>query len=522
MPSSSEGRRYCTETGPSGAFSGSFHPAMWSYGMMPWQQPPVQAQPYPYPMHPVPYPVVMNPRMNSVTAPWFHANDNYTSLPPKPKLETEDLKPFAQVKPARRFSDPGPVENCDDSPSPVDDKPASDHEDELEPSETQLFAEEARKDKLFAYLLQELRTARNLNRHFCLELHKTKLQLHLIQQQPPVNENPPGSIAAMVRKVYEAHHVRNEVLSNWNKSEDPSYGRRSSYSNKYEAEDPENMLMKEREILMNRLQSTEKKIQYVRNSQWNGGGGGGGGVDNGVFYHKIAPELRPPINSRCFGDVLSSSKVSRSHSFALTSPSTSDPPSLDEDVEISSPKHHGGTCSVNSVSSNPLRLVHEGRSYSSNALATAPVPSATAASAASGTSAAAAAAAAGSAAADSLKRDLQLQLASVERDRRRLELQLQESLGTRRHSEDRVLKLERLVSVLRKKLESQTTAVSTSSANGLRACPSPIANEPSNNSSQQSNSNVVADYPDYVAYNPADGPASLPSYLHVVGPITQL
>ena len=140
MPSSSEGRRYCTETGPSGAFSGSFHPAMWSYGMMPWQQPPVQAQPYPYPMHPVPYPVVMNPRMNSVTAPWFHANDNYTSLPPKPKLETEDLKPFAQVKPARRFSDPGPVENCDDSPSPVDDKPASDHEDELEPSETQLFA----------------------------------------------------------------------------------------------------------------------------------------------------------------------------------------------------------------------------------------------------------------------------------------------------------------------------------------------------------------------------------------------
>lgn len=37
----------------------------------------------------------------------------------------------------------------------------------------------------------------------------------------------------------------------------------------YEAEDPENILMKEREILINRLQSTEKKIQYVRNSQVN-------------------------------------------------------------------------------------------------------------------------------------------------------------------------------------------------------------------------------------------------------------
>lgn len=56
-------------------------------------------------------------------------------------------------------------------------------------------SEEARKDKLFACLLQELRAARNLNRHFCLELHKAKLQLHLIQQQPPVNEHPPGSIA---------------------------------------------------------------------------------------------------------------------------------------------------------------------------------------------------------------------------------------------------------------------------------------------------------------------------------------
>jgi len=381
----------------------------------------------------------------------------------------------------------------------MNNKESVDEDDVLEPAEAQMFLEEARKDKLFACLLQELRAARNLNRHFCLELHKTKLQLHLIQQQPPANDHPPGSVAAMVRKMYDAHHLRSEVLSNWNKSEDSTYGRRSScYSNSnkhYEVEDPESVLMKEREILINRLTSTEKKIQYVRNSQWNGGGGGGGS-DNGAFYHKIAPEVRPPMSSRCMGDVLSSSKVSRSHSFAFTSPSTSDPPSL-EDVEISSPKLHGGTCSASSVSSNLHRPLLEGRSYSSSAMATTTLG-------------------------DSLKRDLELQLASVERDRRQLEHQLQESLGTRRHSEDRVLKLERLVSVLRKKLESQTTAVSTSSANGLRACPSPIANEPSNNSSQQSNSNVVADYPDYVAYNPADGPASLPSYLHVVGPITQL
>ena len=37
---------------------------------------------------------------------------------------------------------------------------------------------------------------------------------------------------AMVRKMYDAHHLRSEVLSNWNKSEDSTYGRRSScYSN---------------------------------------------------------------------------------------------------------------------------------------------------------------------------------------------------------------------------------------------------------------------------------------------------
>jgi len=325
---------------------GYCNPAMWSYGMMQWQQPPGQAQQYPYQMHAVPYPVMM-PRMSG--APWYPV-DNYTSLPPKAKPETEDMRHLSAVKPTRRFSDPGPDVGCipsenvenEELPS-MNNKESVDEDDVLEPAEAQMFLEEARKDKLFACLLQELRAARNLNRHFCLELHKTKLQLHLIQQQPPANDHPPGSVAAMVRKMYDAHHLRSEVLSNWNKSEDSTYGRRSScYSNSnkhYEVEDPESVLMKEREILINRLTSTEKKIQYVRNSQWNGGGGGGGS-DNGAFYHKIAPEVRPPMSSRCMGDVLSSSKVSRSHSFAFTSPSTSDPPSL-EDVEISSPKLHG-------------------------------------------------------------------------------------------------------------------------------------------------------------------------------------
>ena len=39
-----------------------------------------------------------------------------------------------------------------------------------------------------------------------------------------------------------------------------------------------------------------------------------------------------------------------------------------------------------------------------------------------------------------LKRDLQMQLANVERDRRKLEHQLVETIGTQRHSEDRVIK----------------------------------------------------------------------------------
>lgn len=46
------------------------------------------------------------------------------------------------------------------------------------------------------------------------------------------------------------------------------------------------------------------------------------------------------FSSRCTGDVLTSCKTSRRHSFAMTSPSSSDPPSID-DVDLSSSKHYG-------------------------------------------------------------------------------------------------------------------------------------------------------------------------------------
>lgn len=44
--------------------------------------------------------------------------------------------------------------------------------------------------------------------------------------------------------------------------------------------------------------------------------------------------------SRCMSDVHAFNKVSRSHSFAMTSPSTSDPPSL-EDLDVPNPKQYG-------------------------------------------------------------------------------------------------------------------------------------------------------------------------------------
>ena len=85
-------------------------------------------------------------------------------------------------------------------------------------------------------------------------------------------------------------------------------------------------------------------------------------------------------------------------------------------------------------------------------------------------------------------------------------------------------RLERLVSVLRKKLEMQTTIHNSSSSNCSAALPSPIDNN------RPTNTNYSTTPNDYTAYSTSgrtsqlsmEGPASLPSYLQVVGPITQL
>lgn len=94
--------------------------------------------------------------------------------------------------------------------------------------------DEAKKDHLFSSLLLELRTARDLNRQLCLELHKANMKLHLNQQHSA--EHQPGSMAGtsfflyqlldekyllthilvLVRKLYETHHIRSDVLSSWN------------------------------------------------------------------------------------------------------------------------------------------------------------------------------------------------------------------------------------------------------------------------------------------------------------------
>lgn len=49
-------------------------------------------------------------------------------------------------------------------------------------------------DDIFSNLLQELRSARHLNRQLCLELHKAKMQVQLIQQQQN-EQHQPGSVA---------------------------------------------------------------------------------------------------------------------------------------------------------------------------------------------------------------------------------------------------------------------------------------------------------------------------------------
>ncbi|XP_046442886.1 uncharacterized protein LOC124193214 isoform X2 [Daphnia pulex] len=257
------------------------NPSVWSYGMaMPWQHPGQQLA-FPVPLH------FVTPQLNTQ---WFPV-ENFASLPHKPKINKENTSTFENTKPSRRFSDPGPrvqVSNSSDKPS-LSHKNKTVNEDKWHHSENQHIADEANKDRIFSNLLQELRTARDFNRQLCLELHKANMKLHLTQQH--ANEHQPGSMAALVRKLYEAHHIRSEVLSNWSKSGE-SFGRKSSCtSNKFDSDDPEDSLLKEREVLITRLQSTEKKIQRLRNAQWNGAA-----TESPYCQHNV--EQRSPMNTR--------------------------------------------------------------------------------------------------------------------------------------------------------------------------------------------------------------------------------
>lgn len=413
---------------------------------------------------------------NSLLLPMLNQNnclphENLTSLPPN-SISGNSFKSNQNIKKPkqRRFSDPGPI----NSKNTVHLSSQQGNTDEL----SYLLIEETKNDFLFNSLLQELRFARQLNRHLCLELNKAKAQLQLYHQQ---TNDQPGSIAALVRRLYDSHHIRSDVLNNWNKTED-LYGRTSRSSFKHcETDETDHLLMREREILMNKLQSTERKIQQLRNSQWDGASLDG-------YFIKSTGELRPPISR--FEDSLSS-KASRSQSFVHTSPSSSDPPSL-EDLDQTSSKCHGGRLNSTNMRANlpqpnrtPLDVGLAYSHYASNQ---------TSASIAELT----------------LKRDLQLQLANVERDRRKLEQQLVETIGTQRHSNDRVIKLERLVSVLRKKLEDQTTMSATVS--------SPMLISPKENNKLDTSQSSTFDTANQIL----TGPCSLPSYLQVVGPITQL
>ncbi|XP_057372128.1 uncharacterized protein LOC130693036 isoform X2 [Daphnia carinata] len=260
----------------------SSNPAVWSYGMaMPWQHP-AQQLAFPIPLH------FVTPQLN---AQWFPV-ENFGSLPPKPKVNKDITSVFGNTKPSRRFSDPGP-RICD---TDNDGKPFHSHkskvyvpfEEKWNHSENQRI-DEASKDRMLNNLLQELKTARDFNRQLCLELHKANMKLHLTQQHS--NEHQPGSMAALVRKLYEAHHIRSDVLSNWSKSGE-SCGRRSSFaSNKFDSDDPEDSLLREREALISRLQTTEKKIQRLRNAQWNN-------VAPEGPYGPQSTEQRSPMNTR--------------------------------------------------------------------------------------------------------------------------------------------------------------------------------------------------------------------------------
>ena len=108
MPSMSEGRNRSLDR-----LSGfchqvpNMHTAMpTAFGMLPWQQA-THPQQYAYPM---PFPVVM-PQINPHPQ-WSFPVDNFASLPPKAKIENGDCSSPIQepvVKPARRYSDPGPI-----------------------------------------------------------------------------------------------------------------------------------------------------------------------------------------------------------------------------------------------------------------------------------------------------------------------------------------------------------------------------------------------------------------------------
>jgi len=73
-----------------------------------------------------------------------------------------------------------------------------------------------------------------------------------------------------------------------------------------------------------------------------------------------------------------------------------------------------------------------------------------------------------------------------------------------------MFRLERLVSVLRKKLEDQTTMSATVS--------SPMLISPKENNKLDTSQSSTFDTANQIL----TGPCSLPSYLQVVGPITQL
>jgi hypothetical protein len=145
MPSMSEGRNRSLDR-----LSGFCHqvPNMYTamptaFGMLPWQQA-THPQQYAYPM---PFPVVM-PQINPHPQ-WSFPVDNFASLPPKAKIENGDCSSPIQepvVKPARRYSDPGPILSDEEREKLESNVNAKTKEETPQPEEdvfyceTQLFA----------------------------------------------------------------------------------------------------------------------------------------------------------------------------------------------------------------------------------------------------------------------------------------------------------------------------------------------------------------------------------------------